>query len=200
VSGTLPAGLQIGQRWHLVFDCHLPFPIAHLHRIVEDYRAMPLGRRRTGNTPTFRGSSSFPVDFYPGWFVLVVLEDGLVRFHRAISYKENSLHFADSEMEKDNQPHGRHRKAWNHRGCSHVFSVTSWDRKIIMGALQRIEGQAGCKAISSVARHDQHHPSHCTSPSLFLSLSNFPVANVQVVRSLCGRPFHISQLPPTATA
>jgi len=33
------------------------------------------------------------------------------------------------------------------------------------------------------------------------SLSNFPVANAQVGKSLCGRPFNISQLrPPTATA
>jgi len=29
------------------------------------------------------------------------------------------------------------------------------------------------------------------------SLSNFPVANVQVVRSLCGRPFNIARLHPS---
>jgi len=33
----------------------------------------------------------FLVDFHLRWFVFVVLEDGLVRFHRAISYKLGEL-------------------------------------------------------------------------------------------------------------
>jgi hypothetical protein len=56
---------------------------------------------------------------------------------------ENSFHFADNEMEKEDQLLGRYRVAENRGGCSNVFSVAFWDRKIIMGKLQRIEGQAG---------------------------------------------------------
>jgi len=45
------------------------------------------------------------------WFVLVVLEDELVRFHGATSFKENSLHFTDDESERGIQLHGRYRIA-----------------------------------------------------------------------------------------
>jgi hypothetical protein len=78
---------------------------------------------------------------------------------------ENSFHFADNEMEEEDQLHGRYRVAWNRGGCLNVFSVAFWDRKIIMGTLQRIGSQAGCKSSSIVARDNQHYPYRCTSPS-----------------------------------
>ena len=49
--------------------------------------------------------------------------------------------------------------------------------------------------------HDMTNTTLLVVRLISLPLSNFPVANVQVVRSLCGRSFDISQLhPPTAKA
>ena len=100
-----------------------------------------------------------------------MLEDSLVRVHCAISYKENSLHIADNEMEKEVQLHGKYRMAWNHGGCSYVFSVALWDRKIILGALQRIGGKLDAE--QEAMWHDIAN-STLIFVRLPLSLYNFP--------------------------
>jgi hypothetical protein len=144
-------------------------------------------------------SSAPLVDFYARclrWFVLVVLGNALVRFHRATSNKKDSLHFTDDE-ETGIQLRGKYRMARNHSGCSQVLGVAFWDRKFIMGTLQRIDGQAGCNTKSRVGRHGQYHPYLCASPYIH----TFPVANVQVVGSLGGHPFNVHGLyVPTVTA
>ena len=48
--------------------------------------------------------------------------------------------------------------------CSHVLSAAFQDRKIIVGTLQRIDGQAGCNASNSVAQHGRHHHCLCALP------------------------------------
>ncbi len=87
-----------------------------------------------------------------------IMQGGLIAFCRQLQGERNTATWQVSD--------------WKHAGCSNVLNVALQARKIIMGALQRIDGQAGCNPRNSVARHGQYQPHLCASP--FLSLYTFP--------------------------
>ncbi len=63
-------------------------PNGHLHRTIEYLKATPLGKRRTGEHPTFRDPSSPLLDCLLTW-VPAMVRSRLVGLHCATSYKED---------------------------------------------------------------------------------------------------------------
>ena len=101
-------------------------------------------------------------------------------------------------MEKENQLHGRYRMAWTVVGAYMCLASHPGTEKSIWQHYNELRAKLDAKLLAEC--HDITNTT-LIYVCLLPSLSDFPVANVQVVRSLCGRPCNIPRRrPPTATA